>query len=156
MAKKTFWKSNLFKVLLFFVVFLIIAFFGGILFDWGYRFRKCTIFLRGAYMSIAVIWVVGCIWWISYRFRFGDKWRGMIEDFYAHQEDFERDMSKEYQVLLSKYPIAVAQYESKCWKQNPRPTNVEIMDNALKISDSEWEEREKEAKEKLNGRLEKH
>ena len=76
----------------------------------------------------------------------------MIEDFYSHQEDFERDLTKEYQILLSKYPIAVAQYESKCWKQNPRPTNVEIMDNALKISEIEWSEKEKEAEEKMHKR----
>jgi len=73
----------------------------------------------------------------------------MIDDLYSHQEDFEKDLSKEYQILLSKYPMAVAQYESKCWKQDPRPTHVEIMDNAIKISEQEWEERERKAKESM-------
>ena len=100
-------------------------------------------------MSIAVIWVVGSIWWICYRFRFGDIWRAMIDDFYSHQEDFAKDLTKDYQALLAKYPIAVAQFESKCWKQDPRPTNVEIMDSALKISEQEWQEREKKAKESM-------
>ena len=149
MAKKKFWKSNLFKIIIFIVVFLIIAYFGSILFDWGYRFRKRTVFLRATYMSLAVIWVVGSIWWICYRFRFGDIWRAMIDDFYSHQEDFAKDLTKDYQALLAKYPIAVAQFESKCWKQDPRPTNVEIMDSALKISEQEWQEREKKAKESM-------
>lgn len=149
MAKKKFWKSNLFKIIIFLIVFLVIIFFGSLLFDWGYRFRKRTIFLRGSYMAIAVIWVVGTIWGICHHFRFIDIWRGMIDDFYSHQEDFEKDLSKEYQILLSKYPMAVAQYESKCWKQDPRPTHVEIMDNAIKISEQEWEERERKAKESM-------
>jgi len=155
MAKKSFFKSNLFKILLLLLAFAVIIYFGSLLFDWGYRFRKRTLFLRITYMSIAVLWSGGTIAGLCYYFRFGRIWRAMMNDFYSHQEDFERDISKEYQVLLTRYPIAVAQYESKCWKQDPRPTNVEIMDNALKISEAEWAEREKAAKEKMSKKKEK-
>jgi len=149
MAKKKFFKSNLFKILLLLLLFAVILYFGSLLFDWGYRFRKRTLFLRITYMSIAVIWSVGTIAGLCHYFRFGKLWRGMMDDFYSHQDDFQRDIYKEYQVLLTKYPIAVAQFESKCWKQDPRPTNVEVMESALKISEAEWEEREKAAKEKM-------
>ncbi len=143
MTTKPFWKRNVAKVLLFLVVFLVIAFLGGILFTCGLGFRMRTLLFRLFLMGVSVVWVVGCIWWICHRYRFGDIWRGMIDDLYAHQEDFERDLAKEYQALLSEFPMAVAQYEAACWKQRPRPTNVEIMDGALKISRQEWVEREK-------------
>lgn len=149
MSNRPFWKRNFVRVLFFCFVFLVIAFLGGILFTCGLGFRARPLPFRLLLMGVAIVWVVGCIWWVCYRYRFGDIWRGMIDDLYAHQEDFERDIAKEYQALLAEYPMAVARYEAKCWKQRPRPTNVEIMDAALKISRAEWEEREK----KIGGQL---
>ena len=51
-------KTNTSKIIALLVLFAIIAFFGGLLFSWGYRFQKRTWFLRGSYMAIAVLWVV--------------------------------------------------------------------------------------------------
>ena len=71
-------KSNWSKVLALLLLFAIIAFFGGLLFSWGYRFRKRTLLLRGSYMAIAVLWVVLTIWTICRKVHFGALWRGMI------------------------------------------------------------------------------
>lgn len=152
MTIKNFWKSNLLKVVLLLMAFIVIVGFAYVLFDWGYRFKMRTLFLRGSYMAIAVIWAVGSIWWICYRVRFGRLWRGMIDEILPSQDSFERETSQKYQVLVSKYPHATARYESECWKKTPRPTNLEIMDNALHISDEEWQEREAVAEERLRSR----
>lgn len=149
MFKNKLFKSNLSKIILFFIVFIIILYFGGLLFSWGYRFRRRTLFLRISYMTIATIWSVGNIWWICVRFRFGEYWRGLMDDIYSRQEKFRTDLRLQYQDLMNRYPLAVAEYETYCWKQRPRPSATEIMENALKISNLEWLDREKKAKEKI-------
>ena len=79
----------------------------------------------------------------------------MINDVYSHQEDFVLKIHREYQELVSKYPMAIAEYESHCWKQNPRPSTPEIMESALAINEYEWMEREKKARKKMEEKREK-
>lgn len=146
---KSFFKSNLFKVILFLLLFAVLVAIGCWLFYWGWRFRRRTWFLRGTYMAIAVAWAIFSSWWVAARFGFAKYWRGMIADFWSRQESTERDLYKEYQDLMNSYPMAVAAYESSCWKKDPRPTSLEIMEEALSISEEEWAEREKLAREKL-------
>lgn len=155
MKQSKLFKSNLSKIILFILIFLIILAFGGTLFSWGFRFRKRTLFLRISYMTIATIWSVGCIWWICVRYRFGEIWQGLMDDIYSLQDKFKRDLRLQYQDLINHYPLAVAEYETSCWKQRPRPTTTEIIENALKIPNLEWQEREKKAKEKIELRKEK-
>jgi hypothetical protein len=74
---------------------------------------------------------------------------GVLEDYYAHQEDFERDIRKRYQDLVEQFPLAIAEYESHCWKLNPRPSNPEMMEKALAMDSHVWMEKEMAAKEKI-------
>lgn len=144
-----FFKSNRSKFIALLFLFAVIVFLGGILFTLGLGFRRRTLFLRGAYMAIAVLWVVLSIYAICVKVNFKAIWRGMIDEFYARQENYERTLSRNYQDLLSRYPMAVAEYESHCWHQNPRPTNSEIMESALAMSEQEWVEREIAAEKKM-------
>ena len=73
-----------------------------------------------------------------------------MADIYGHKEDFLLKTRRDYQDLVSKYPLAIAEYESHCWHQNPRPTQLEIMDSALAITEYEWIEREKKARQKIS------
>lgn len=149
-------KSNWSKILALLLLFAIIAFFGGLLFSWGYRFKKRTLLLRGAYMAIAVLWVVLTIWTICKKVHFGVLWRGMMDEIYKRAGRYENTLYQSYQDLNSRYPMAVAEYESHCWHQHPRPTNTEIMESALAISESEWIEREKKAKDRVANKHSSH
>ena len=100
-------------------------------------------------MAIAVLWVVLSIYAICVKVNFKAIWRGMIDEFYDRQESYERTLNRNYQDLLSRYPLAVAEYESHCWHQKPRPTNSEIMESALAMSEQEWVEREVAAEKKM-------
>lgn len=150
---RRFFKSNLAKIIGLILIFAVLTFLGGILFNWGLRFRKRSLSLRLSYMIIAVVWVILSIRAVCIKFKFGAIWRGMIEDFYIRQDNFDRDLRKRYTELQDNYPLAVAEYESHCWKQKPRPTSPEIMESALAISDSEWVERELAAKAKVESKL---
>jgi len=156
MATNRIFKSNWSKILALLLLFAIIAFFGGLLFSWGYRFKKRTLLLRGAYMAIAVLWVVLTIWTICKKVRFGALWRGMMDEIYKRAGRYENTLYQNYQDLNSRYPMAVAEYESHCWHQHPRPTNTEIMESALAISESEWIEREKKAKDRVANKHSSH
>lgn len=151
-----YFKTNRSKFWGLMVLFLIIIFFGGVLFTWGYLFKRRTLYLRGAYMLIAVLWVVLSIRAICIKVNFRAIWRGMVDQFYARQESYERDLDRRYQDLISRYPMAVAEYESQCWHQNPRPTNSEIKESALVIEEREWVERERAAEKKMADRNSAH
>lgn len=153
MALKQLFKTNLSKIIGLFILFLAIAFLGSILFTCGLGFRKRTLFLRMSYMIISVVWVVACIWGICVKVGFGKIWRGMIDDIYSSHENPQQKLAKQYQVLTNKYPIAIAEYESHRWKERPRPTNYDIMEDALNMSETEWEKKEIEAQNKMS---EKH
>lgn len=142
-------KNNRSRFIALIILFIVIVALGGVLFVLGYLFRRRTLFLRGAYMAIAVLWVVLTIYAICVKVNFRAIWRGMIDEFYARKENYERTLSRNYQDLLSRYPMAVAEYESHCWHQNPRPTNSEIMESALAINEREWVEREVAAEKKM-------
>lgn len=144
-----FFKSNRSKFIALIILFLVITFLGGILFTCGLGFRARTLFLRMSYMIIAVLWVVLSIRAICIKVNFRAIWRGVIDEFYDRRENYERTLNRNYQDLLSRYPIAVAEYESHCWHQNPRPTNSEIMESALAMSEQEWVEREVAAEKKM-------
>ena len=148
-------KTNTSKIIALLVLFAIIAFFGGLLFSWGYRFQKRTWFLRGSYMAIAVLWVVLSIRGICVKVHFGNLWHGMMNELYDRSRHYENDLIQNYRDLNARYPMAVAEYESHCWHQHPRPTNTEIMESALKISEMEWIEREKAARNKVASKHEK-
>ena len=135
------------------LVFIAVVFLASILFACGLGFQKRTWFLRSLYMVIAVVWVVFTVRWLCVKYDFAGLWRGMINDIYSHQEDFVLKIHRDYQELVSHYPLAIAEYESHCWRQNPRPSTPEIMESALKISELEWIEREKAARKKME---EKH
>ena len=137
------------------MLFVAIEFIGSMLFACGLGFQKRTAFLRAMYMVIAVAWVVFTVRWLCLKFDFAGLWRGMINDVYSHQEDFVLKIHREYQELVSKYPMAIAEYESHCWKQNPRPSTPEIMESALAINEDEWMEREKKARKKMEEKREK-
>ncbi len=152
---KSIWKSNWCKVAMLLLLFVAIEFIGSMLFACGLGFQKRTVFLRAMYMVIAVAWVVFTVRWLCLKFDFAGLWRGMINDVYSHQEDFVLKIHREYQELVSKYPMAIAEYESHCWKQNPRPSTPEIMESALAINEDEWMEREKKARKKMEEKREK-
>lgn len=78
----------------------------------------------------------------------------MRADIWNRQNEFERDLVKDYQELMRTYPLAIASFESKCWRRDPRPTSPEIMEEALLVTDEEWAEREKVAKERLKKKRE--
>lgn len=156
MIRDRIFKSNWSKILALLLLFAIIAFFGGLLFSWGYRFKKRTLLLRGGYMAIAVLWVVLTIWTICKKVHFGVLWRGMMDEIYKRAGRYENSLYQSYQDLNSRYPMAVAEYESHCWHQHPRPTNTEIMESALAISESEWIEREKKAKDRVANKHSSH
>ena len=147
-----YFKSNWSKILALLIVFAIIIFLGGLLFSWGYRFKKRTLLLRGSYMLIAVLWVVLSIRAICIKVHFGAIWRGLMNDIDRRIHGYEDELTKNYQDLISRYPLAVAEYESHCWRQTPRPTNSEIMESALAIDEREWIEREKRAREKVTNK----
>jgi hypothetical protein len=151
-----FFKTNWSKIVALLLLFAVIAFFGGLLFSWGYRFQKRTWLLRGSYMAIAVLWVVMSIRAICIKVHFGALWRGMMDEIYKRAGHYENSLYQNYQDLNSRYPMAVAEFESHCWHQHPRPTNSEIMEMALKISEIEWSEREKKAREKVASKHSSH
>lgn len=152
---KSIWKRNWCKVAMLLLLFVAIEFIGSMLFACGLGFQKRTAFLRAMYMVVAVAWVVFTVRWLCLKFDFAGLWRGMINDVYSHQEDFVLKIHREYQELVSKYPMAIAEYESHCWKQNPRPSTPEIMESALAINEYEWMEREKKARKKMEEKREK-
>ena len=155
MNLKSILRSNVVRVMLMLLVFVVIVYVGSILFACGLGFQKRTAFLRALYMVIAVAWVVFTVRWLCLKYNFAGLWRGMMNDVYSHQEDFVLRIHREYQELVSKYPLAIAEYESHCWKQNPRPSTPEIMESALAISEIEWIEREKKARKKIDEKREK-
>lgn len=155
MSLKSFLKSNTGKVLLLLLFFVIIVFMASVLFACGLGFQKRTIFLRSTYMIVAVAWVVFTVRWLCVRYNFAGLWLGMMNDHYSHQEDFMLKIHRDYQDLVSKYPLAIAEYESHCWRQNPRPSTPEIMESALAISEQEWIEREKNARAKMDAKRHK-
>lgn len=155
MNLKSIMKRNGGKIALLLLVFVGIVFIGSILFACGLGFQKRTIFLRATYMLVAVAWVVFTVRWLCLKYDFAGLWRGLVSDVYSHQEDFVLKIHKEYQELVSKYPMAIAEYESHCWKQNPRPSTPEIMESALAINEKEWIEREKKARQKIDEKREK-
>ena len=107
-------------------------------------------------MAIAVLWVVMSIRAICIKVHFGTLWRGMMDEIYKRAGHYENSLYQNYQDLNSRYPMAVAEFESHCWHQHPRPTNSEIMEMALKISEIEWSEREKKAREKVASKHSSH
>ena len=155
MNAKSILKSNWVRVALLLIVFAVIVYIASILFACGLGFKKRTAFLRGTYMVVAVAWVVFTVRWLCMKYDFAGLWRGMMNDIYRHQEDFVLRIHREYQELVSKYPLAVAEYESHCWRQNPRPSTPEIMESALAIGEKEWIEREKKAQKKIDEKKEK-
>lgn len=72
----------------------------------------------------------------------------LMNNIFNMKNSYERELYNKYNILMSKYPIAISQYESKCWK-NGIKTSYEIMESATKIPDSEWEIREREARQNL-------
>lgn len=152
---KSIMKSNWFKLALLLLVFVVVVFVASILFACGLGFQKRTLFLRGTYMVIAVAWVVFTVRWLCLKYDFAGLWRSIVNDVYNHQEDFVLKIHREYQELVSKYPLAIAEYESHCWKQDPRPSTPEIMESALAMSEKEWIEREKKARQKMDAKKEK-
>jgi len=144
-----YFSSNRTKLLALVILFTLIVFSGSILFTCGLGFRRRTLFLRGAYMVIAVLWVVLSIRAICIKVNFRAIWRGVIDEFYDSQEGYERSLNMRYQDLLSRFPLAVAEYESHCWHQHPRPTNSEIMESALAMDEQEWSQRESAAEKKM-------
>lgn len=146
-------KSNWFRVVLLLLAFAVVVYIASILFACGLGFKKRTLLLRLVYMVVSVAWVFFTVRWLCLKYDFAGLWRGMVNDLYSHQEDFVLKIHRDYQELVSHYPLAIAEYESHCWKQNPRPSTPEIMESALAISELEWVEREKRAREKMK---EKH
>ena len=155
MNLKSIMKRNGGKIALLLLVFIVIVFVGSILFACGLGFQKRTVFLRAIYMLVAVAWVVFTVRWLCLKYDFAGLWRGLVSDVYSHQEDFVLKIHREYQELVSRYPLAIAEYESHCWKQNPRPSTPEIMESALAINEKEWIEREKKARKKIDEKREK-
>lgn len=152
---KSIMKSNWFKLALLLLVFVVVVFVASILFACGLGFQKRTLFLRGTYMVIAVAWVVFTVRWLCFKYDFAGLWRSIVNDVYNHQEDFVLKIHREYQELVSKYPLAIAEYESHCWKQDPRPSTPEIMESALAMNEKEWIEREQRARQKMDAKREK-
>ena len=152
---KSIMKSNWCKLALLLLVFVVVVFVASILFACGLGFQKRTLFLRGTYMVIAVAWVVFTVRWLCLKYDFAGLWRCIVNDVYNHQEDFVLKIHREYQELVSKYPLAIAEYESHCWKQDPRPSTPEIMESALAMSEKEWIEREQRARQKMDAKKEK-
>jgi len=149
MSVKSVMKSNWFKIVLLLLAFSAIVLVSSMLFACGLGFRKRTFLLRGTYMAIAVALVVFTVRWLCVKYNFAGLWQGMMNDLYSHQEDFVLRIHRDYQELMSKYPLAIAEYESHCWKQDPRPSTPEIMESALAIKETEWIEREKKARKKM-------
>lgn len=138
MSRTPFLKSNLAKLLMIIAAAIIIIGLGAILFYYGTAFRRRSLGLRMSYMAIAVIWSVGTIWWMLVRFNIRSIWNNFLQDIYNHDNDYERKLFKQFQVLKAQYPTAIAEYENECWKKRPRPTNPEIMEGALAIPEDQW------------------
>ena len=149
---KNFLHSNTAKVLMWIFVYLVVLFLGSILFTCGLGFRKRTMFLRMTYMIIAVVWSVSMIIVLAIRYNFSTLWHGMIEDIIDHQEDYERGLRRRYQDLITNYPLSIAEFESHCWHKDPRPSNPEIMEEALALGEEEWSKREAAARHKMEER----
>lgn len=150
MDYKSFLRHNWVRVVLLLLVFIAIIFLASILFCSGLGFTKRTWGLRSTYMIAAVLWVFFTVRWLCLKYDFAGLWRGMMADIYGHKEDFLLKTRRDYQELVSNYPLAIAEYESHCWHQNPRPTQLEIMESALAITEYEWIEREKKARQKIS------
>lgn len=146
---KRFLHSNRAKVLGLFLLFAFLVFLGGILFTCGLGFRKRPLPLRLFYMGTAVLWVIMSIRWVCIRVKFPKIWAGMKEEFYRQEDTYERDLHKRYTDLQDHYPMALAEYESHCWHQKPRPTPLDIMEQAMAISANDWTQREEQAKHKM-------
>lgn len=152
MNYKTILRKNWAKLLLLLALFAAVEFVASMLFACGLGFQKRTLFLRSLYMLLAVVWVVFTVRWLCLKFDFAGLWRGLMNDVYRHQEDFVVKIHRDYQDLVSKYPLSIAEFESHCWRQNPRPSTPEIMEAALAINELEWIEREKKARAKMEGK----
>lgn len=144
---EAFTKTNLFKLLVFFFVFLVLIGIASILFIRSLQFWAVP-FLRALYITIAVVWAVGSIWGVAVWFDFKKYWQGYKSDRWADEESFGREIYVQYQELKDEYPAALSEFESHCWREDPRPTVPEIMERAMQIPASEWDVREVEAKEK--------
>lgn len=149
MNLKTLLKRNWFKVVLLFLAFAIIVYIASILFSCGLGFKKRTAFLRIMFIVVSLLWAFFTVRGLCIRYDFAGLWRGMVDELYGHQEDFLLRIRREYQELMSDYPLAVAEYETHCWRQNPRPSQFEIIESALAISQEEWIEREKHARQSM-------
>lgn len=148
-------KRNWVRVVVLLLVFTAIIILASILFCSGLGFTKRTWTLRSIYMLVAVLWVFFTVRWLCLKYDFAGLWRGMMNDIYGHEEDFLLKTRRDYQDLVSNYPLAIAEYESHCWHQTPRPTQLEIMDSALAIKEYEWIEREKRARQKISEKSKK-
>lgn len=146
-------KTNAFKIVLFLLVFLALIGSSSVLFIRSLRFWAVP-FLRALYIAVSIIWAVGSIWWVAVRFEFIKYWRGMKADYWNRHENSEKELYRDYQDLMRDYPLAIAKFESACWRRDPRPTSLEIMEEATTIPDEEWAEREEKAQEKLKYRRE--
>lgn len=153
MGIKTFFKTNLGRMLLLLAVFAVIIVFASMLFTAGLEFEKRTVFLRAMYMLIAVLWVFFTVRWLCLKYDFAGLWHSLMDEIHGHEEDFVLKLHRQYQDLMSKYPMSVAEFESHCWHQKPRPTSPEIMEMALAISEEEWAEREGKAKAKVEQKM---
>lgn len=147
MNLNSFFKGNLFKVIIFFVLDLVFLAIGSILFIRSLQFWAVP-WLRALYIGVSIIWSVGSIWGVAVWFNFSKYWNGLISDHWSEQEGFEKDLYLQYQELMNEYPAGVADFERQCFKQTPRPTAPEMMEKALSFSAEEWAEMERLAAEK--------
>ena len=83
--------------------------------------------------------------YIVIRSKFLSLWYSLMDMKYSRKNTYESQLQQKYVFLKECYPLSIANFEEKCWRKTPKPSNYEIMENAVSISEDTWKESEKQA-----------
>lgn len=149
--KKKFFPKNLFKVIAVLVVCsLAILVCAIVVFLTIIGFKATLPVVRILVALIVASIAVLTVRTILKKTHFYNLWSGLRDDIYDRKNRYEKDLYNKYNVLMTKYPISVSQFEAKYWRQNPLVTNYQVMEQALKIDEIEWDEMERKARQQMN------
>ena len=137
---------KLFLILILCMIVVIICGFAIILILVG--FRATSVFVRIVVGTMSLTMGILTIRTILVKTHFKDCWRDWNDDLFSLKYSYEDDLYRQYSNLTTKYPMALAQYESDQKNRNSNLPNYKIMEKALEIDDYNWQKLEEAARSK--------
>lgn len=116
---------------------------------WGFKGSTVYAKIFAAALGVIILVVTDIV---AFRwFHLAERWKSLREHIYMQNGEINQDVVKAYRMLKSKYPLAVASYESQYFHDTIYHSSYDLAIYIVNLSEEELAAREQQEWGKLKG-----